>query len=332
MPAAKNTIKRYNIINQCLTSKARKYCSTESLLEAFLQEDIRVSARTLRYDIEAMRFDKVLNYNAPIEYCKINNGYYYTDPNYSITTLQLTEKQLKSIDIVVNSLVECQDLDIMHDFHGVIDKLTGIFKQVRNPKTLTYIEYEKAPYYKGIELRDPLIAAIHNKEALVIQYKTHDRSYPIKHIIHPYLLKEYDNSWYLVGLLHSKQKPMILAVDRMNSITTAEVDFLENIYFDPKEYFKNIIGITFTDGPVEEIILQVSPFLTNYLKAKHLHTSQQILKEDKAGATISLKLIINHELIQRILSYGHNMTVIKPEQLKQKVKDNLFASLKNYDV
>jgi predicted DNA-binding transcriptional regulator YafY len=327
----KNAKKRYQVINECLTRKTSKYCSTEYLLEKLAEHDLNINARTLRYDLEAMRYDKSLAYYAPIMYCKINKGYYYSDPDYSIEQLKLSEKQIKALEFAANNLYEYRELEVMEDFYGVIDKMAGIFRQMISPHTTACIEYEKAPYYKGSELRDPIVKAIQNKEALTVTYTTHERSYAIKHVIHPYLLKEYNNSLYLVGLLHSKRKPITLAIDRMNGIASANVEYIDNNSFDSKKYFEHIIGVTFTDGPIEEVVLKVTPFLSKYIKAKHLHASQKIVDEDKHGATVTLQLIINHELTQLILSHGNNMTVLGPASLKEKIKENLISSLTSYN-
>lgn len=75
MPAAKNTTVRYHIINHCLTRKNKKYWSLEELIQTLVDKDISINSRTLRYDIEAMRFDKRLGYEGPIAYCKVNRGY-----------------------------------------------------------------------------------------------------------------------------------------------------------------------------------------------------------------------------------------------------------------
>jgi predicted DNA-binding transcriptional regulator YafY len=110
MPASKNAMKRYLIINRCLTSKGKKYWSTEEILRILEENDIFISARTLRYDIEAMRFDTILGFNAPIEYCKINKGYYYSKPLYSVNTVKLTEEQLYALNLLVEVLqVKVQD-------------------------------------------------------------------------------------------------------------------------------------------------------------------------------------------------------------------------------
>jgi predicted DNA-binding transcriptional regulator YafY len=70
---------------------------------------------------------------------------------------------------------------------------------------------------------------------------------------------------------------------------------------------------------VEEIELWFSPLLAPYIKTQHLHHTQKTVREDETGLVISLKLILNPELTQLILSYGADITVLKPEALKESI-------------
>ncbi len=331
MPASKNTLKRYYIIDRCLSSKTKKHWATADLIKKIEDKDIRINARTLRYDIEAMRFDEALGYHAPIAFSKAHNGYYYTDENFSINALNLGEEQLQALEFVVDTLHEYEGLKVMQDFQAIISKMAGVLSQLAKPQQVQHIEFEKAPYYKGLELRDQLLGAIRKKEALAIHYTTFGRSHSYKHVVHPYLLKEYKNRWYLVGLLQSKRQPITLALDRINSISASDIAFLENTYFDLKEYFNNFLGITCTQGPLEEIEMHATPALAGYIKTQHLHHSQQTLHEDKSGLRFRMQLIVNHELISQILSYGGMLKVIKPLSLQQEVKQRLVENLKHYD-
>lgn len=219
----------------------------------------------------------------------------------------------------------------MQDFRAVIGKLAGVLTQLTQPQKARYIEFEKAPYYKGIELRDRLLEAVRKKETLTIFYTTFGRSFPIKHTLHPYLLKEHKNRWYVLGLLHSKRKPITLALDRIDKVDISETTFIENNQFDPASYFSDFLGVTCTQGPVEEIVLEATPLLAGYIKTQHLHHSQRILREDTNGLSFSLKLIVNYELISQILGYGSDLKVIQPLSLQQQVKQRLMESLKYYE-
>ena len=102
MPANKNALLRYGVIDQCLRNRYRRW-TIEDLVDAcsdalYDMEGIRkgVSMRTVQADIQIMRSDK-LGYNAPIEV--YDQKYYrYADPYYSIDKPLLEEGDIRLID------------------------------------------------------------------------------------------------------------------------------------------------------------------------------------------------------------------------------------------
>ena len=329
MPTNKNALARYIIINRCLTSKTKKVWSGVELLEELKKNDLKISLRQLQTDIGIMRFDERLKYNAPID--TNSKGYFYTDSNYSIDKLNLTEKQLQSFDFVIKNLYEFKDLAIMHEFRGALEKVAGILSNFKDGDRAAYVDFEKAPYYEGLNYRDELVDACQSKTILTISYTTHDRTHPFKHTVDPYSIKEYKNWWYVVCLLHHKQRPIILALDRINSISASKQTYTPSTTFCPKEYFKDFLGITCTDGPVENIVLQLTPSFAKYAKKQHIHASQTIVSEDKNGTVIELKMKNNYELKSTILSHGLGVTVLQPEGLRQEMKQIITEMLKKYD-
>ena len=102
MPANKNALLRYKVIDQCLRNRYRRW-TIEDLVDAcsdalYDMEGIRkgVSLRTVQADIQIMRSDK-LGYNAPIEV--YDQKYYrYADSNYSIDKALLEEEDIRLIE------------------------------------------------------------------------------------------------------------------------------------------------------------------------------------------------------------------------------------------
>lgn len=102
MPANKNALLRYRVIDQCLRNRYRRW-TIEDLVDAcsdalYDMEGIRkgLSMRTVQADIQMMRSDK-FGYNAPIEV--YDQKYYrYADPNYSIDKALLEEEDIRLIE------------------------------------------------------------------------------------------------------------------------------------------------------------------------------------------------------------------------------------------
>lgn len=110
MPANKNALLRYRVIDQCLRNRYRRW-TIEDLVEAcsnalYDMEGIRkgVSLRTVQADIQMMRSDK-LGYNAPIEV--YDQKYYrYADSNYSIDKALLEEGDIRLVEKAIALLKE----------------------------------------------------------------------------------------------------------------------------------------------------------------------------------------------------------------------------------
>src|SRR4051812_14206065 len=129
MSHTKNPILRYNIIDQCLSSKHKRYWSPEALMDKFADYDLQVELRTLKYDMQNMRENSQLNYNAPIAYCRTNKGYYYTDDQYSIEGL--SPGDLMALTFIVNLTEQFEGGDLVQKARGTVSKLSKRSKSVK---------------------------------------------------------------------------------------------------------------------------------------------------------------------------------------------------------
>lgn len=110
MPANKNALIRYRIIDNCLRNRYRRW-TLDDLVQAccdalYDMEGIKkgVCARTVQMDMQIMRSDK-LGYNAPIEvYDKIY--YRYANPDYSISDMPLSIEDCKLLKKAITLLSE----------------------------------------------------------------------------------------------------------------------------------------------------------------------------------------------------------------------------------
>jgi len=99
---------------------------------------------------------------------------------------------------------------------------------------------------------------------------------------------------------------------------------------DAASLFDNIIYLSYLEGKVEEVILSFQPIQGKYVKSLPLHRSQKIIKDDKKSLVISLDLIPNFELRQKILMMGETVKVLKPAKLAAEIKRSLANALKQY--
>lgn len=334
MANGKNPYVRYKIINDCLTNRRKPYCTRRDLMEAMKHRDIVVSPRSLDSDIEAMRYDENLGYKAPIEFCRKNRAYHYTDPNYTIEKMPLTDHDIEAFEVLVESFQRFKGAQVLSQVEGMFDKLGKVADQLKVKKTkLPYsaVLFERVPFCKGMEHFDVLHQAILKQKPLLIRYKKFDHETAKEHTFHPYLLKEYKFRWYLLGYSEKRRGKLILALDRIEHIASIKIPFKPYKGADVQAYFDHTIGVTINNNGVKDIRLWFSPSQGNYIKTQHLHSTQKVIADTPAGLVVSLQLIPNYELVQTLLSFGPEVKVLEPATLKQELKEKLEKSFKLYE-
>ncbi len=334
MPANRNALIRYKTIDQCLQNRYRQW-TLEDLIEAcsdMLYEyegiDKGVSRRTVQADIQMMRSDK-LGYNAPI--IVVDRKYYqYEDPDFSITNIPLSDQDLDKLSEAVEFMKQFQGFSHFRDLDGMVQKLEAhIYSQ--KSQTQPVIDFEKNENLKGLEFLDQLYQAIIHQRILQIEYQSFKARNSNLLEIHPYLLKEFRNRWFLVGR-HAKRKVMILALDRMANIKVTEKTYPKPEDFDPAVYFRHVLGVTVNENePPQEVLLFVSHYHAPYVLTKPFHHSQQLVSKDHNGVTISLQVQLNFELEKEILGLGDGVRVISPNRLTRKIKSRLVNAVDWYD-
>ena len=92
-----------------------------------------------------------------------------------------------------------------------------------------------------------------------------------------------------------------------------------------------MVGVTRPIGAEMSCVeLWISPQLTPYIITKPIHESQKIKSKDNTGTIIQLKLYINYELKQLLLSYGEGIKVLSPTDLSSEIEQKLSKSLSLY--
>jgi len=335
MPVNKSAFFRYLLIDRCLSRKNNNYHSKEELI-SYIEENIddRISDRTLMSDLKEMKESNVLGFYAPIKYSKLNNGYYYSEKDYSIGRfIKLNDEDYESLELAMNILDVYKDVPALANFKFTVEK---IHSEIKIKKVINNEEYEKfifpehASHIEGLEFLQEIAVAVKNKNALKITYSRFLNNKSVIHIIHPYCLKEYNERWYVIGWSNLSKGILHLALDRINHVKIEENVNYYDIDFNPDEYFKNYFGVTVNqNAEPEKIIVSFNKLKGQYLKTRHIHKSQKLIKEDKHETVFQFYLVPNYEFISFILGCAFECKIIEPLSLKMIIIEKLNEALKN---
>ncbi|MCG3166436.1 MAG: hypothetical protein POELPBGB_02215 [Bacteroidia bacterium] len=326
MPANKNAYGRYLAIDDKLKT-GRKFtweqladaCELSSMVRA------RPSESTIKHDIIELRN----SFNAPIPKAK-DGQYYYEDKTFSIVNSPITDED---VDKLNEALVILKQFQSLPQFQGIEEFILKLESKTgkKGKKTPNVIEFESQYNLKGIEYLSNLYRFILDERAIFIDYQKFSENKPTELLVHPYFLKEYNNRWFLFGFNETYSLTEIFALDRMIFIRSSGKPFIANESINFENYFSDFIGVSKTiKEEKEKILLAFNPQRANYVKTKLLHHSQRIVKETKTKCLIEIEVIPNPELKAKILEFGSDVVVLKPEKLAAEIQLILKDAVSNY--
>lgn len=335
MSTNKNATIRYQALNQCFRNPGRTYyiddlieACNDSLLEID-PNSTGIKRRQIFDDIKFMRDSK--GFNAPIESYKDGKKafYRYSDLSFSINNQPLNEREALQLKESLTTLSRFKGLP---QFEWVDEMKARLEVSFRLKSEEKVIEFEENQYLTGKENIGVLYDAIINKQVLKIQYHPFKLDGSMLMILHPYFLKQYNNRWFLFGKNGDAKSITTIALDRIESIQLVSEVYLPNMEINFEEYLDDVVGVSVpTDGIVEKVILKIDAESWPYIKTKPIHGSQKIKEQTSKYTIIELQVIPNFELEALIFSHAEMIEVIRPETLRQRVKDRLIKLKEKYN-
>ncbi len=332
MPAHKSKNFRFRIIDECLRDTTRTWTLDDLIAEVSrnLTNEFnveKVSRRSIQYDIALMREKQPVGYNAPIV-C-VDGNYSYSDKEFSIRNMQLSKPDIDNLTEVANTLKQYRQYTHLGDINKLIEKVEAIIAV--NPKPNSNVAaFESAKRLaKGITWLKQIVDAVVKKTVIELSLKKDET---ITHtVIHPYFLKEYHNEWYLYGLEDPSNDFIVVPVCDIAAISPQIINFIENEKYTFADYFQYLVGTNPGDSiKPANVTLKANAEIVERLRQHPIHSSQLINDMGQDGAIIELKVIVNSDLIERILRFGTKLKVETPDKLRKMVMTELKSAYEAY--
>jgi predicted DNA-binding transcriptional regulator YafY len=366
MPSNKNAVIRYMYLDQLLSDRNNTYTCLDLLkrVNTRLRDAgfptiggesgdydlcLKSGKRVIQMDMQALQdapFNMVIDssqkrYGAPI--------YRYADQTQSLFSKQLSDDEKRLLQEVLNTLGQFTGLHNFEWLHDLQEKLNDKKAFGRNeydaemPDVRKIISFSSNEFLKGKELLGELFSFISHKKVIDVHYEPFGED-PITIRFFPYLLKQYNDRWYLIGAPQDTEKYpyhlVNLPLDRICGTSVVDgVDYVE-CEDDLEERYDDIIGITYYDSvPLTQILLAVKKSYASYIDTKPIHSSQARLNEEEQAMChekyrafgdytfYRLEVKPNRELYNTIYHSGDAVILISPKEIREKMIQELSSSL-----
>ena len=328
MPSNKNAFKRYLILDELLSDRMHNYSIQDltRIVEVKLSEDgiEGVSRRCIEKDIVDLEYAPIY---AEIERYKAEDGkrcLRYADPTFSIFNKKLSNEECNLLCEVLETIGQFDGLDNFEWLDEFKAKLG-----VNDHKKIIY--FSNNPYLKNSNLLGSLFNYISHRIVINICFQDFNQEEQFIDL-HPYLLKQYNNRWFLIGAIDMNYQIKTFALDRINKIKPLTSKTYREQPDDLTERFEEIIGVTYLEGEENNhIIFWVSDKDKGYIITKPIHGSQKSIRNQEeaslraafpmlnGGEFFSIDCLANYELIRELASFGSELMVLSPGNIQSEV-------------
>lgn len=345
MPVSKNAMARYRIIDRLLADPNTSF-TTAQITDQVNWACPEVTPRMIQKDIKALEeeFGKKLVRNSGFR-----GTVHYAEGVEPLFYQELTPDEEEILREVLRSLGQFEGLDNFTWLELLKKKLDMDADPAQHP----LISFSRND---GLQMPPTLLGrlftAISRRSVIRITYTVFGRS-PKEYTVHPYQLKQFNDRWFLLCNPVADEfypfDPEFIATFPLDRIAS-DFEYVPDIPYvdtpvDLRARFDEIIGVTLRkEVPLEEIYFAVHGDSLPYIQTKYIHTSQIQLEgewEKQLRARypalgdwtfFSIECRPNHELYARFASYGKNILIVEPVEMRHRLQEMLRCAADNYDL
>lgn len=314
--------------------------STEEIRIRLKEKGMSVTARTVQNDLKVIEED----FGIPLN--KHRNKYEYKDPQKRIFQKELSEVEREVLSSALQTLGKFKGIPQLEEF----DRFKSTFGVKGDGRTIIEFSNMFDLGTDSEQIMPNLFQAIHDKRTIRLIYQAFTDKKPKKIDVYPYLLKEYNDRWYLICAEVGTEplRYVTKGVDRIKDFNYLDETSYpyKDANIDFRDYFDEFIGVTDFNNAAVDVVLCVNPEhqIDQYLTKKPLHSSQADVKGEDLEALrkkyelfkdwtfFTLKGIKpNNELYQTLVLYLGDLVVLEPVTVRNKLVKRLRNLLSLYD-
>lgn len=295
-----------------------------------LADELEVSRRTVLRDIDFMRYDL----GAPVEYDARRRGYVYTEPNWVMPSVRITEGELFALMVAEQALEAYAGTTWTEPLRRVFDRMIASLPErveVAPRSLLDRVQFqpEAAAVVDPVTL-EAVAAAVKKNRTLRISYQSLGHTEPKQYVVDPYILRRARGAWYLIGRDHRSGNVPMFHLGRVRRVEHAGGTFDYHASgFDPKTYFDATFGVYETSARYK-CVIEFRGCAAQLVRERRWSASQKLKK--LPGGRVRFEVTAAHldDVWPWVLSWGAEAKAIKPKELIRIVSDQAGKAARQY--
>jgi predicted DNA-binding transcriptional regulator YafY len=278
-----------------------------------------ISRRQAAREIEFMR----LFLEAPIEYSREHEGYYYGRDNFQFPGLWASEEEIVSLIVSRRLAAAMPDRNLKKKLDSFLNKI-GQNIDLDLPKLESRISLKNVRYYRvEAAIFSAVLLALSHDRQLAITYAAGYTAETTQRTVDPLHLLLYMGNWHLIAYCRQRRGLRDFLLSRIKEAETLP-DPIENPVNSEelKEKIDKRYGIFF-DGPATQVVLRFRPPSARHVRDQVWFPGQ--VSEVQADGSLVLKFPVAdfREIIRDVLPFAADVEVLAPPELRRLIAETI---------
>lgn len=318
MPRNEQVTRQWHLLQRL--SGSRQGLTLAQLVDAIPSELTR-HPRTVRRDLAALEAS-----HFPLLTERVNGEVRWRllDGFRNIPSLSLSPTELMALAFSRQLLTPLQGTLIARSLNSALSKITAAIPS----EASEYLQRLDQWFSVGLgphknyrhhrETIDILSNAIAHRRTVQMRYFSAGRNVTTRREVDPYRLRYVDGGLFLIAYCHWRKDVRMFAVERIKSLIPTDHPYQMPLHFDVDAYVEDALVIM--RGKRITVELKFDKRTAAWVKDRIWHPSQQMTPLKDGQLLMTLQVADSRELLGWILSFGSGVQVLKPEHLREAVR------------
>jgi proteasome accessory factor B len=296
---------------------------------------IEVTQKTIQRDISFMQNQLGL----PLLYDRKKHGYFYERPVHEFPMMRYTVEDVVALFLARKAVEPLQGSPLEATLRDSFKRLSGA---LQGEVSFRWSDLDQVFSVKDtgvvpsdVRLFEKVARAVMELRILRFEYRRIDGEDWEPRSIRPFHIADFDGGWYVIGYDEDRKARRTFALQRMKAARVMKTKFLRPVDFDLSQHLGGSFGVWHSPRNGNErhrIRLRFTGWAARMVSERRWHPGQETKWTGKKEDVLEMVLELSsfEEIIRWILSWGPQVEVMEPQELRETVITSLAETQKNY--
>lgn len=278
-----------------------------------------VAQKTVQRDIDYLR-DQL---SAPIEYDRRKKGFFYSNPNWFLPSISLSEGDLLAILVASRALEQYRGTPVARELERVFAKIAEMLPdRITIRPELIFSRFSfTAPPAKPIDEKiwTTVVRGLLQQRTLEISYRSFQAPRATKRKMDPYHIANLQGEWYVFAWCHRADMLLQFSIPRIQKVALLQKTFQLPDDFDPEPLIQSAFGRFAGEGKLHTVRLLFDKEVAPWVLERQWHPKQKTRQRKGGELELTFPAAGLFEVMRWVLSWGRHVRVLAPEELQEQL-------------